>query len=1734
VAIITGTIPQAIHLIGISGSGMSALAHCLHQLGKTVSGSDLALSELTEKLTSNGVKIYQGHSRSNIKNVDLIVTSDAIPKTNVELTEARLRNIPILSRSACLAMICQRKSSVMVSGSHGKTTTAAMISWMLRSAGLDPSFSLGDTVPNLSTQRAHIGSGEYFVIEACEAFRNLHHLHPTYAVIANIDNEHLNHYGSQKALDESFLAFANRASQCVILNGEDPGIARILGAIYRPIITFGLKQTHTICAKNYAFTLNGAGFELYISGKYQGVIELAIPGHHVLMNALACIATAFALGLDFSTIAKTLPQFTGVKRRWERYPSVDQFILLDDFAHHPSQLAALADTAIALRTPNQHLAIAFQPQLYSRTKSLLKEFARELSRFDQVLLLEIDGAGERDLGEISSTNLAHEITSLSGKVELFSDMEDLMGHALKVLHPNDFFIIAGTGQITQLAKRISAQKEIDLSSAPSKISASPPSSSFSKAIFEHRNQDELDKTVISLLHRQFRERPQLCAVSEDEKHLTYEELRVASSQIICHLYGRGVRPSDVVAVHLRPSMESVILTVAIAELGAIYLPIDPSTPIDRAQFILDTANASVLITESSELVTDRVLSFFELYEKLPDDAQLKSVISHHPLKNQDLAYICFTSGTTGTPKGISIDHGALANLIQSTQEIFKINHATKMLLHTTLSFDVSLGEIWLTLCNGGELCAPSIKRPLVGSQLGQFIHNQKITHLLATPSILKTIPLGAYPHLSCIVMAGEKCPQTLVEDWAPHRSFFNAYGPTEATIYSTVAQCYAGQAITIGLPIANVTTYIFGGLGTPSPDGETGELYIGGLGLSKGYINLPQETANRFTEYLGQKLYRTGDLVRRLKSGELEYLGRVDNQVKILGNRIELEEIESVITSFQEVADSVVIVDEQKDSKELICFVVLNPSEKVDWSFFRNKLVKWLPSYMIPKTFIPISQILLTPNGKKNRTGLLARYRHRIFQRTDYTEPRTITEQRIVQVWKKFLKVNTEIGMYEDFTYMGGDSLKALELLTEIEAEFNITFQPENFSSISTIWKMAVAVDELLWNTNPAVDQISPGFKSSRLYKGLRYLTTDWHGIRAEQDSLIISVGNNLSPEFSLFICTQYEDEIQHIARSLGDRFHVYGMRSGHLLTDYNAQDTDAICYHYIKEMQSIQPQGKLIIGGICQGGKIAIRINELLREQGITIELLMLAEQTHLPPIDGNIVFFYSEDSKLNPYRNPSLGLTRYDEMYEGCYQIYLIPGVHGEIHHEPQVHLLTDKLKRHLGIGDPLKNLSLGILPKPNVLLLSQAKLIENSGLFDINFYLSQFPQGYEFQHDPAYHYVSIGWHMAYDPCPFFSTSGYLKRAPDVLSQNINPLIHYLHFGISQGREAWTEQDVMKWQQPWIDRPDLAQKIIDVHQGAWPTLTRSSTVMVYAHSRSHMVFHEFQELLIEGFRAIGIECFKGDETYFRPKGFDDNHEANLKIIIAPHEFFYLGGSPQIQEINWDHVAILNSEQLPSVWFRKALPILYKAPYVLDMNIQTAASLIQLGINARFIPLGLISQNKFNKETSLDPESDRDIDILWIGTNSKRREDFIAQNQRIYENRNVFIRLLNVHQQTLGEDDPYSITNQEFIALANRSKILLNVHHFDTPYFEWQRLIHFGLMQGCCVVTETSAQQPDLKPGEHYFEEDLKNLPELVAWLLDDVEGQKMAQRTRTHGQNTAVKLFELDKTLIKLFDIT
>jgi UDP-N-acetylmuramate--L-alanine ligase len=338
-------IPRAVHLIGIGGDGMAALAHCLLGIGCSVSGSDLRSSETTKQLEAIGLKLFIGHTPSNLADAKLVVVSDAIPSGNIELAEARVRGVPMVRRAECLDLLCRSRQAIMVSGAHGKSTSAAMIATVLEHIGARPSFAIGAEVHALGNLRARMANGVHFVAEACEAFGNLALYHPDVAVINNIDDDHLGHYGDQNRLDDAFLAFANRASFAVIANGDDAGVRRIIGSIMRPITTFGLKASNHISATKIELTAGATTFDIQIGGKGAGEIRLPMPGRHSVMNALACIATGRLLGIGIDTIAAGLADFTGVKYRWQPYDAAGYIQLVDDFAHHPTEIAAIVDTA---------------------------------------------------------------------------------------------------------------------------------------------------------------------------------------------------------------------------------------------------------------------------------------------------------------------------------------------------------------------------------------------------------------------------------------------------------------------------------------------------------------------------------------------------------------------------------------------------------------------------------------------------------------------------------------------------------------------------------------------------------------------------------------------------------------------------------------------------------------------------------------------------------------------------------------------------------------------------------------------------------------------------------------------------------------------------------------------------------------------------------------------------------------------------------------------------------------------------------------------------------------------------------------------------------------------------------------------------------------------------------------------------------------------------------------------
>lgn len=425
-----------------------------------------------------------------------------------------------------------------------------------------------------------------------------------------------------------------------------------------------------------------------------------------------------------------------------------------------------------------------------------------------------------------------------------------------------------------------------------------------------------------------------------------------------------------------------------------------------------------------------------------------------------------------------------------------------------------------------------------------------------------------------------------------------------------------------------------------------------------------------------------------------------------------------------------------------------------------------------------------------------------------------------------------------------------------------------------------------------------------------------------------------------------------------------------------------------------------------------------------------------------------------------------------------------------------------------------------------MTNESLIAQSVFFDQTYYSGQLTEPLPTDMTPALHYLDQGWRQGLDPGPLFSTLRYFWRNEDVRKAGLNPLLHYLKWGLNEGRRAWSSPEVMRWQQPWFANPQRALDETELNKGSWPRLKVGDAVVVYAHSQGHFVFRQFQTMLIQAFKAIGIKASAADETSPLP-----NPASKLAFVLAPHDFFFLPGSPDASAPAFSDAILINTEQMPSRWFARIMPLLFKARHVLDMNVQTAASLCRLGINARFLPMGYVPENDiFQMPESLQQ---CDIDVLWVGSNSKRRHDWFNRHQASLKKHQSFVRLVGV-VGALDQANPDTIGPLQYATLARRAKIHLNIHHFNMPYFEWQRIMHYGLMQGTAVVTETAPRVPGLQPGVHYLEANKEHIPELVDWLLQATDGQSTLRNISNAGREAAIQTYSLSHTLAALFAIS
>ena len=450
-----------IHFIGIGGIGMSGIAEILFQSGYQVQGSDLNKSNNTNRLESLGIKIYIGQKKSNIVNAKIIVVSTAISETNEEFLTAKKMFLPIVHRSEMLGELMRLKQSIAIAGTHGKTTTTSLIAKMIEENGMDPTIINGGIISSLNSN-ARLGNGEWMVVEADESDGSFAKLNPTAAIITNIDLELLDYHKTEENLEIAFFNFVSSIPfyGFVCLCIDNPRTQKLISKLEnKKVITYGMSANADIRATNISYKNNKMIFSLNITNnkKFEKIvqeIEFSMIGIHNIQNALATIATGIELKIPLAKIKKTLKNFTGVQRRFQKVGNFKNTIIIDDYGHHPVEInSALA--AARLLAPENKIFTIFQPHRYSRLRDLFDEFCRSFNDADIVLLLDVYAAGEKPIKNFESINLENGLTNYGHKNVLYlRDQNHLAKALIKLIQPNDLIICLGAGSITKIANNL--------------------------------------------------------------------------------------------------------------------------------------------------------------------------------------------------------------------------------------------------------------------------------------------------------------------------------------------------------------------------------------------------------------------------------------------------------------------------------------------------------------------------------------------------------------------------------------------------------------------------------------------------------------------------------------------------------------------------------------------------------------------------------------------------------------------------------------------------------------------------------------------------------------------------------------------------------------------------------------------------------------------------------------------------------------------------------------------------------------------------------------------------------------------------------------------------------------------------------------------------------------------------------------------------------------------------------
>jgi len=520
--------------------------------------------------------------------------------------------------------------------------------------------------------------------------------------------------------------------------------------------------------------------------------------------------------------------------------------------------------------------------------------------------------------------------------------------------------------------------------------------------------------------------PENIALSDQNQILSFKKLEMRLINISHKLEEIGVKEGDRIALWMKKSSDYILSLLACLRLGCIFIPIDEKTPLKRVSWILNDAEASWVLTDNLEFITqNESLSIENLATKLIQISEKEKS------KNMKGAYIIYTSGSTGNPKGVLLPQDGILNFLDTQMDVFRVKSSSKVLQYLSIGFDASLSEIGISLLSGAELAIKEDNQIKNLESLVSILANERITHICLPPALLPILPIEEIPEsLETIIIGGEVCPVDTVRLWASKFRIVNVYGPTEATVCSSLIVCEDNWSKPlIGIPIPNRTFYILDADLKPVDRGEKGELYLGGVGLATCYINQEKLTNEKFITYNGERIYKTGDLVCYHSDEEIEFLGRMDRQFKWKGNLIEPIEIEKILTHRKEIVFSYVSAKEKK----LLAYLVLQKDFILDQNYFlelKKSLSIELPKWMVPDQFILLDQIPLNQNEKMDFNSFSKMIESRPFYLKEISPPKNAIEIKLTSILEELLSCKP-IGVEDDFFLLGGDSLSLLSFVTE-------------------------------------------------------------------------------------------------------------------------------------------------------------------------------------------------------------------------------------------------------------------------------------------------------------------------------------------------------------------------------------------------------------------------------------------------------------------------------------------------------------------------------------------------------------------------------------------------------------------------------------------------------------------------------------------------------------------------------